>query len=381
MRKERIAFIHYPHWPNLARLETMPFALNALKVLVEAGWHIDLYLWGEEPDCYQKMFPSNIVVKDFRKPLYTLKGLWDKIQLQWQKRRYFCVFGVGQIGAYIAGRMAQHSRSPFIYFNDEFPSHWAKSRWTTLEKQAAQHATMIVVPGEGRFSHLCQELGISNSTPHVVLPNIPIISQTIEKINWHEQFEIPRDFTPFLCAGSLSDHTQIPELLSSIPYWPDKTLLILHTRAQEEVESYRKQLTHLDVPGRVIWSMKPLPESRLNSFVSYCAGNFALYRNIGENINSISFSSGKLMRSIACGSPVIVSKLPSLEFIEEYGLGHLVKHPAEIPAAVESIIQNRAIYQKRCRQFCNTHVSFSEGWDTFCEQFRQATRIDLQQPK
>ncbi|MFM6347579.1 MAG: hypothetical protein ACKPFK_20875, partial [Dolichospermum sp.] len=59
----------------------------------------------------------------------------------------------------------------------------------------------------------------------------------------------------------------------------EKTCLIIHTRSSENILKYRQQLSHLDVEGRIFWSLEPMSDTMLNSLVAYCAGNFALYRN------------------------------------------------------------------------------------------------------
>ncbi len=158
----------------------------------------------------------------------------------------------------------------------------------------------------------------------------------------------------------------------------EKAVLILHSAYHQKVEKYRQQLSHLEVPGKVIWSYEPMSEGHLNSLVSYCAGNFALYRNFGKPIEYLGFSSGKLLRSLACGSPVIASKDPMfyLSFVKDYQLGVLVNNPSEIPAAVTELMNNRKEYSDRCLNFCQTNLSFEKAWQTFYEKFEQIVQID-----
>lgn len=379
MRK-KIAFVHYPNAANSARLETMPFALNSVIALAKAGWNIELYLWEKPSSRHQELLPENIVIKYFSDPLPSpidrLRPFWLRFRFQWQNG-YRCVFGLGQIGAYIAATIARRNRCPFIYLNDEFPSQWNGSWWTRFEKKVSKEAAMIVVPDSQRFQPLCQELEISDSTPYAALPNIAVIKEPLKEIDWHTQLGLPDDSIPFLHAGSIADWSCIPELLTSVPYWPEKAVLILHSRSREAIEKYRQQLSHLEMPGKVFWSYEPLSENQLNSLVAYCVGNFALYRNLGPNIEYMGFSSGKLMRSLACGSPVIASSFSSLSFVEEYQLGILVRHPSEIPKAVETIILDRLDYKQRCSQFCDKVVSFDKIWEEFCDKLMQTTHIDL----
>jgi hypothetical protein len=173
MKNKRIAFLYYPHAPCSARLETMPFALNSIVALAKQGWQIDLYLWEDFSLQYQDLLPDNVCIKYFQEPqpspLNRFRPDWLRIRFQFSSN-YICVFGLGQIGSYLASILAKKNKIPFIYFNDEFPSQWNMSRWTQFEKQAAKQASMIVVPDLRRFQPLCQELNISIETPHAQYP-------------------------------------------------------------------------------------------------------------------------------------------------------------------------------------------------------------------
>ncbi len=388
MKRKKIAFVHYPHGVYEARLESMPFALNSVVALANAGWEVDVYLWEKPSSNYSNLFPEHVTIRYFPKAkpgqinkLIEYVGyLYLPLQFKW-RNSYYCVFGLGQIGAYIASLIASSSQCPFIYFNDEFPSSWLEygnwmKVWTKQEQRVVRDAAIVVVPDQQRFYPLSKELSISPSKAHAVLPNIPVIQPTIE-LNWHKELKLPENSVPFLHAGSIGDWTQITELLSSVPYWPEQAVLVLHS--QNKIESSRKYLSHLEIPNKVFWSSNPLPVNYLNSLVSYCAGNFALYRNTGPNLEYLGFSSGKLMRSLACGCPVIASKLPSLSFVTDHNLGIQVNHPVEIPNAIKQIMQDREGYKKRCLSFCNSHASFEKHWEKFCEQLKQATKIDLRQ--
>ena len=383
MKQKKIAFIYYSQEPNFHRLETMPFSLSSVISLAKMGWQIDLYLWEEPSSAYESLFPDNVTIKYFkhlRRRFTIVRRIWLPFQFQWRKN-YYCVFGVGQISAHIAGIIAKSNQCPFIYFNDEFPSLWGTNPWTnpwySLEQKAAKDISIVVVPDPNRFHPLCKELDVSTK-PHAFLPNVPMIKPPLQEIDWHQRLGLPKDSIPFLHAGSLDDCMQVPEILSSLPYWPQKAILILHNKSPDISKKCRQELSHLDLPGKVFWNNESMSEGDLNSLVSYVTGNFALYRNTGTNLEYVGFSSGKLMRSLACRTPVIASKLSSLDFVKDYQLGVLVNHPCEIPAAIQDIIDNKEAYQRRCLNFCQKEVSFEKYWQIFCDQLKEHINIDLQ---
>ncbi len=390
-RRLKIAFIHYPHYVNSSRIETMPFALNSVLALAKSECEVDLFLWENKNTNYFDLFPENVKIiynqESYKLPLIDKPSISKIINkpkfkagilgflFQNKYRMYDCVFGLGQIGAYVASIISNSCNCPFIYYNDEFPSCWDNNNitWTKLEAKAVQKASIIVVPDEQRFLPLSKELNIA-SNPYFSLPNIPY-KREYNHINWHNKLNIPLGYDLFLHAGSVADWSQIPEIMSSVPYWRERTCLIIHTRSNENILKYRQQLSHLEIAGRIFWSLEPLSDSDLNSLVSYCSGNFALYRNLGPNIEYIGFSSGKLMRSLIYGSPVIASQLPSLQFVEDHQLGVLVKHSAEIPHAIEKILLNRDLYSSNCLHFCKTQASFEQKWVNFYSKIKEITNL------
>lgn len=350
----------------------MPFALNTVIFLEKMGWKVDLFLWEAKNHNYDDIFSNNVEII-YQKPLEVRKLRYLGPSLFWMQFRLYSghhdyVFGLGQIGAYIASLIAKSSHCPWVYMNDEFASCWDGESihrgWSSHEIKAAKSAAIIVVPDKKRIPELKNELGLLNKK-YVALPNIPYPQYPVKAIDWQSQLGLPENAIPFLHAGSVADWAQVPELLSSVPCWPENTVLIIHSRYGQGLKDYRYSLSHLDLPGRVYWSMSSLDEASLNSLVHFCAASFALYRNTGPNIDLAGFSSGKLMRSIAYERPVIASRLSSFNFIEDFKLGVLVNHPVEIPIAIKEIIANTTVFSRNCSDFCRDKVSFEKSWADF----------------
>ncbi len=361
-RSGRIAFVFYPFLPITGRLETMPFALEAVRSLARAGWRVDLFLWEPVASVYRKLLPENVNIR-WQKRQRSLLGPQPGARIEALRYgAYECIFAVSQKGAGSALSLQRSNGGcPLVYLSEEFPSAWAPTAWGKREQRAAQRATAIVVPDAGRIALTRQELAVADSVPFATLPNIPTIDGT-PTINWTERLGLPSDCIPFLHAGSISDWAQAPELLTTVPAWPQNTALILQCRARR---TDFQQYEHLNLPGRVFWQLDPLPPDELHSLIQFCAASFALYRNTGPNLELVGMSSGKLMRSLACGVPVIASDLASLAFVREHAVGVTVRHPAEISAAVAHMIERRADYRDRCLEFSRTTGSYARHWNEF----------------
>ena len=109
--------------------------------------------------------------------------------------------------------------------------------------------------------------------------------------------------------------------------------------------------------------MKIFPK-KLHSLIRYCTASICLYRDINDNFKYVGKSSGKLMRSIALGNPVIASKSDSLKFVEDLGFGKLVSHPNEISNAVQFVVDNNDKLKENCEK--NYYkISFETYWRIF----------------
>jgi len=382
LSQKRIAFVFCPHLPETTRLYTMPFAAHIVRQLSISGWNLDIFLWSKPDPYYDIGFPSPNIHYNY----IHIDPARDKIKFIESTLRfalymaYSCVFSVGRMGSYLGGIVSAASRCPFVLLNDEFPSMYKQSRWLALERWGARRADVIVVPSDDRHATLREELQLDARKPFVTIRNTPDLMLPLLDIDWLTRMGIPRGKKIFIHAGSIADWAQVPEILASVSYWPKDAVCLLHnSRSQDEFVRYRRELSHLDNPARVFWNYDLLPDDKINSLISSCSGSFALYRNVGPNIEQIGTSSGKLMRSIVCGTPVITSSFASLTFVSKEGLGIQVKHPAEIPTAVDNLMRDRENYRERCTLFARSEKALKEkAWSEILQYVKSAPNgVDL----
>jgi hypothetical protein len=418
MNRRRIAFVYAPALLFDSRLETMPFAINTIMRLADADWKVDVFLWERPLVDYHEIFPTTVTLCYQVMPKRIFDGARSANLRRHQIRltarfiscrNYECAFGLGQIGSYLGAVISLASRCSLVLLNDEFPSWygataaWARLRklpaaklpglfvklpglfvkyfgdiwWAALERWAAKRADVIIVPSVDRIPHLAEELRLAEPRRRfVTFRNAPKVSRPLEKRDWHALLGIPSGQRIFLNAGTLGDWALVPEIISSTVHWPSDAVLLLHSRTPEQQDTYRQQVSHLHVPGKVFWTSGPLSEKLLNSLVAHCNGSFALYRDLGPNSLLIGASSGRLMRSVLCGSPVIASGFDSLRFVSQEGIGVQVYHPAEIPAAVQELTRNERAYREKCLSFAASEaIREQQSWDAVVGAL--STKIDL----
>src|ERR1700730_3885605 len=276
MRRRRIAFVYAPgpghgfHAPDTARLETMPFAINTIMRLAATGSEVDVFLWERPSVDYYDIFPKTVT---FRYEVMPHRIFYGMRPIRLTARfmcctTYECAFGLGQIGSYLGGVISLASRCPLVVLNDEFPSAFGRNQWAALERWAAQRANVIIVPSADRISHLAEELGLTDQRKKFLeFRNAPNVSHPLEKCDWHAVLGIPSSKRIFLNAGTLGEWSQVPEILCSTVHWSSDSVLLLHSRTPDKEGSYRRQLSHLEVPGRVFWTSAPLSDKSLNSLI------------------------------------------------------------------------------------------------------------------
>jgi len=381
----RIAFVFCPLGAETFRLDTMPFAAYIVRQLAASGHQIDLFLWSK-PVSFDSIGLCSANVH-FRYVNSDTRSKMKLIELTLRFARsvtYKCVFAVGLMGSYYGGVISAASRCPFVLVNDELPSEYNQSPRLILQRWAARRADAIVVPSDDRYAPLIEELRLTGDVPFVTIRNTPEVALPFVDVDWHSLIGIPHGKKIFINAGRIGDWAQVPEILASVSYWPEDAVLLLHNgrTTRDDFARYRREVSHLDIPKKVFWSFDILPEDRLNSLINSCSGSFALYRNSGPNIEIMGTSSGKLMRSIVCGTPVIASSFRSLNFVTSEGRGIQVTHPAEIPVAIENLIRNRESYRERCTRFgVSEEVLRKEAWDKIVECIRNASNgVDLSSP-
>jgi hypothetical protein len=264
-----------------------------------------------------------------------------------------------------------------VLFNNELPSQWGITPFLQAEREASRQASMLVVPCPGRAAPLLNELQLGADKPCMAIPNGPEKELPGPTIDWKKRLGLSGETLICLNAGSISDFAQVPELMTTVPYWPDNTVLVLNERNRNRLEVARRTFAHLHYDGRIVWNTGALSEDELHSLVAASALNFSLYRNSGPNIEYSGFSSGKLMRSIAASVPVIASRLSSFRFVEEHGLGKLVRHPMEIPEAIKGILRRRKEYAANCLAYYRAECRFEPYWNALCDRLEAVTGLDL----
>src|SRR5207248_2565804 len=212
------------------------------------------------------------------------------------------------------------------------------------ERELSQRAAFVVVQDPARARLLADDNQIGSGRL-VLVPNAP--SGTARRRPgryWHERFGLASDTRVVIHSGSLGDWTGIERIVDSVPNWPPRWVLVIHTRYEAESSSYVDQLRRRADPERVYFSLKPVARHEYDPLVDGAEVGIAFYvpsdtsAFTQRNVQTIGLSSGKLAYYLRAGLPVIVNRASSIaEVVEARGLGVTVSNGVGIAGALGGI--------------------------------------------
>ena len=128
-------------------------------------------------------------------------------------------------------------------------------------------------------------------------------------------------------------------------------MLLINAAHKKSAEIARKNYGHLHLPGRIFWGEGGLSEADLNGLVQAASGSLGLFRPIDELMEDQGKGTGKIMRSIALTTPVIVSEQRSLRFVTDHKLGVLIRHPLQIGPAIRRLLDYQTVFRANCAEY------------------------------
>lgn len=366
----RIAYVHSRLQLNDARLKFMPFGLNLAQKLDQMGLSLDLYLAEERTEDYSRLFSTRTRVFFLDPPLiwkrpgkvtYHLLHLYFRYLSRKTSATYDAVLSSGQ-GGNSLGRLLSGAQScPHILLSDEFPDIYDSPIWFNAEQEAAKNAALLISPDETRVERLKQKFAGIDNIDTCVVPNTPLAGafKNLPEVDWHSRLKLPEGKKIFLLAGGIYDFNQIAETMFTVQDWPEEAILLINGKPSKWVP--RSTFEHLDIPDKIFWHTSLLDEPEFHSLIKATTASFGLYRKVSD-LEYVGKSSGKILRSLGCGRPVIASTFNSLDFVTELDVGYQVKHPREIPSAVRQTIQRHSHFQKHCSRVYEENLSFEAYW-------------------
>ncbi len=272
------------------------------------------------------------------------------------------LIGGDAYGNILASKGSRILRKKHIFFVMEYPQIITNettclSKLQRMENVALEHADIVITHDKWHKQFLLEHFKLNDSNIFL-LPNATFTPE----VNIHSDFLQKRlnlsDEKVVLHSGGLGVWFKCKALAASTENWDDNIKLVFHVSHKVEGNPYFETVYHTDYKGKVLFSLNPVSTFELDSLVASADIGIALYSEkiLGYRATYMGLAAGKIGNYLKCGVPVIATKLPSLDYIEEYGCGVLVESEKEIAEAINKILKNRDLYSR------NAHRCYRELW-------------------
>jgi len=368
MRKRRIALFYGRDYLNEARILYMPFVLNLIKCLDEEEYSIDVYLAESVNGDYHGLFSQRVKIYflDSRiiwrwgkgRKFYWISRILLLLYSCRLRNRYSLIIGAGVFGNYAAFEISRSLNLPYVYMGDEFPVLYGEY-WNNFDRRHCRLARLVIVPDVSRIK-ITEEL-IGKLLPECyVLPNSPRLADVsiIEVKDWHKILGIDAKRKIILFAGGTAFFNQLYDLMLQLPRLSDEYVLVVIAPKEQQI-SFR----HLLNNSNILWHTNLLSDADLYSLLQASFCSVGLYRTDVYLLDYVGMSSGKLMRAIACGTPVITSKSDSLAFIEKKMLGVQLSNVCFFPEAVNQIAEMLEEMRRSCLLAFQKELNYDVYWN------------------
>lgn len=291
--------------------------------------------------------------------------------------------------AFVAGFLASRvgRNIPLIYHNHELTSSEEVKglsciiKW--IELSLARYADKIVFPDIGR-ARFFQSKAKLKELPVIVM-NVPL---RVDKLPPNKLKEIlkTKGFSEgtkvILYQGAVAKAHALTEIIKSMVYWPENTILviigIIYGEFDKEINALAKAF---NVSSRVI-ILPFVPFSQLFSYTVGAYIGLALFKSEHINLIFIAGASNKIFEYLAMGIPVITNDSPYFREVLDSSFVYFAKPDSveDIGKVINSVFLNEEEYCHKCQAARNAHLSklnYEEQFSPLIEYIRKVTEQDI----
>lgn len=178
-----------------------------------------------------------------------------------------------------------------------------------------------------------------------------------------------------LHSGGLGKWFLCQELADASISLGNNQYVVFHTSHNATGTDYFKKLEQSVTDGSypVKFSLTPVSDSELDELVASATIGLAFYSVpvLGYRAEYMGVAAGKIGNYLKCGVPVIATKLPSLQYIEDYKCGILIDDFSQLAKAVNKILDSKEEFKE------NAYRCYRDLWEptpyleTICKEIEQ----------
>ena len=391
--KKRIAICFHE-----ATLDSVPCLMSFITLLAEKQFHIDifclqnnscnppkfnhdninLYLQQSNYQHANKIFKSQTFSRIYHVFKFVNFIFFKSLD---KKYNYYC--GVEQNGLLASFLLSKFRKIPTIYFSleiyldSEISQNIQTKLFGFLEKIANRRVSATIIQDMDRAKILAKENQIDINKIYTI-PNSPIgDAKSRKRFFLHDRFKIDRNKVLLLYAGTLSEWAYTTELAKATRNLRERYIVVFQSRYNIKGKPYVEELLKNSGQEKAIFSLEPLPYSKLNELYSSADIGLAFYNTkiLGTNCQEMGLSSGKIANYLFLGKPVIVNSETSLaQLVKKYGCGIVVNDFQELNNACEQIMENYKKYSDNACLCFNNLFNLENNFNHFYREILNSDR-------
>jgi glycosyltransferase involved in cell wall biosynthesis len=361
-------------------LSTSPSILNAVHLLVEAGYQVDIIARGHHcsmpndegwkngvhfhlsPWSVRKGIPGLVALRHL---LLIIKKLCTLHPI--------AVIAISPDALVLAGPVAVLLGLPLIHFCLEirFPIDWISRTQKEIEKFIYCFVQFTIIQDKVRAKTLLDSNGMSDADM-IFVPNSSGLAESKVAYSTYlrDRWKISPYETVILFAGQISPMTMCLELAQVSKTWPQYWRLIIHGWSIDPL--YMEKMRAECDGFKVILSEETVPYERLDELVSSADIGIALYSPRDQNVQDMGCASGKIWQYLRCGLPVVTVDFPSLiQMVNDGQFGLCVHHLSELKSVIEQLISDKINFSNRAKDYYLRHGDFAMNFKPVLERLAE----------
>ena len=349
-------------------LDRIPSLKTLLLYLAENGHHITLITskssrFGGLTDNHIRLKTIYVNERERRFEMPTVIKLATRALSYAAKYNFDIILGGDAWGNVISYNIARLKKVPYIFFALEFPQiidnkHLKLPLVLNHENNALRHADYIITHDSFHRGFISTHFSVTHDK-FLLLPNASATPELHTNSDFLRKKHSINDQTiVVLHSGGFGKWFRCRELIEHAVCWSPKINLIFHIGRNPFNDPYFTEAQSIAKNTAIKFSLTPLSNNELDEMISSADVGLALYseEELGYRATLMGLAAGKIGNYLKCGLPIIATRLPSLQYIEDYQCGVLINSESEIEEAIQLITSNRSVFSE------NAYRCYRELW-------------------
>ena len=355
-----------------ADIDTNPTLMGLMRQLIHAGFKIDLICETRDFFLPPSLSAEHINIQPVSSWRDCTEQLHTELSATLTKGQYAFILAVDPQSLYAGRYLLQNNSTPLIYLSFEILFHDElltpeDINLKKVEIELSRRAALVIIQDKERGAKLAQENRLEDKE-FLYLPNAPKEKQYPQPSSFlRDKLNIPPAKRIVLHTGSFDFWTAGEELIAATEKFPDKYVLVIHSRQIPGKNDLITQMQPVCNPTKVYFSTDPLPFDDYAKLVESCDLGLVLYKIsptifTQKNLFHIGLSSGKFAYFARHGKPVITSDFPSFRAIfKEFNNGLCAPEVSDIGHIIQKNSDNFSTMGENNRHFFEEKLNFSKN--------------------